>query len=49
VKTYTKPFHKGDHEALEVSDFRLARWKAGQVTAYEDDITRKLTPADFKK
>jgi branched-chain amino acid transport system substrate-binding protein len=49
VKTYTKPFTKADHEALEVSDFRLARWKAGQVTAYEDDITRKLTPADFKK
>lgn len=49
VKTYTQPFRKGDHEALEVSDFRLARWKGGQVTAYEDDITRKLAPADFKK
>lgn len=49
VKTYTHPFKKGDHEALEVSDFHLARWKNGQVTAYEDDITKKLTAADFKK
>lgn len=49
VKLYKKPFSKGDHEALGVEDFRLAKWKDGKVSAYEDAITKSLTSADFKK
>jgi branched-chain amino acid transport system substrate-binding protein len=49
VKLYQKPFSKGDHEALGVADFRLAKWKDGKVSAYEDGITRAFTAADFKK
>ena len=49
VKLYQKPFSKGDHEGLAVSDFHLAKWKDGKVTAYSDAITKTFTPADFKK
>ena len=49
VKLYQKPFAKGDHEALSVADFHLARWRDGKVAAYEDAITKALTPADYKK
>ena len=49
VKLYQKPFAKGDHEALSVADFHLARWRDGKVSAYEDAITKALTPADYKK
>lgn len=49
VKLYTKPFAKGDHEALGVQDFRLAKWRDGKVATYEDAVTKSLSPADFKK
>jgi len=49
IKLYQKPFAKGDHEALSVSDFHLARWRDGKVSAYADPITKAFTPADFKK
>lgn len=49
IKLYQKPFAKGDHEALSVADFHLAKWRDGRVTAYSDAITKALTPADFKK
>lgn len=49
VKTYQKPFAKTNHEALNVSDFRLGRWKDGRVVTLQDDITKSLAPADLKK
>jgi branched-chain amino acid transport system substrate-binding protein len=49
VKLYQKPFGKGDHEALGVADFHLAKWRDGKVTAYSDAITKAFTAADFKK
>jgi branched-chain amino acid transport system substrate-binding protein len=49
IKLYRKPFSKTEHDALSVSDFNLARWKDGKVTAYNDAITKSLTPADLKK
>jgi len=49
VKLYKKPFGKGDHEALGVADFHLAKWRDGKVTAHSDAITRTLTASDFKK
>lgn len=49
IKFYQKPFSKGDHEALSVSDFHLAKWRDGKVTAFSDAITKAFTPADFKK
>jgi branched-chain amino acid transport system substrate-binding protein len=49
IKLYQKPFAKGDHEALSVSDFHLAKWRDGKVTAYSDAITKAFAPADFKK
>lgn len=49
VKTYQKPFTKTNHEALDVSDFRLGRWKDGRVVTLQDDITKSLTPGDLKK
>lgn len=49
IKLYRKPFAKGDHEALSVDDFHLAKWRDGKVTAFSDAITKAFTPADFKK
>ena len=49
IKTYDKPFSKTNHEALNVSDFYLARWKGATPVRYEDAITQSLTPADLKK
>ena len=49
IKLYRKPFTKTEHDALSVSDFHLARWKDGKVTAYSDAITKAFTPADLKK
>ena len=49
VKLYQKPFAKGDHEALAVGDFHLAKWRDGKVSAYTDAITKSFIPADFKK
>ncbi|MBI5257859.1 MAG: ABC transporter substrate-binding protein [Burkholderiales bacterium] len=49
VKLYRKPFSKENHEALGVSDFHLARWKDGRVTAFRDDIAKAIVVADLKK
>ncbi len=49
IKTYNKPFAPGDHEGLGVADFRLARWKDGKVTDFQDAITQAMKPVDLKK
>jgi branched-chain amino acid transport system substrate-binding protein len=49
IKLYSKPFARGDHEALGVADFHLARWKDGKVSVYKDAVTQAITPADLKK
>lgn len=49
IKLYQKPFAKGDHEALSVQDFHLARWRDGKVSSYNDAITKSLGAADFRK
>jgi branched-chain amino acid transport system substrate-binding protein len=49
IKTYNKPFSKTDHEALNVSDFYLARWKDGTPVRYDDAIIKSITPADLKR
>lgn len=49
IKAYNKPFSKATHEALDVRDFYLARWKDGKVIRHEDEFTKALTAADLKK
>jgi branched-chain amino acid transport system substrate-binding protein len=49
IKTYDKPFNKTSHEALDVRDFYLARWKDGVVIRHEDAFLKGLTAADLKK
>ncbi|MDO9354485.1 MAG: ABC transporter substrate-binding protein, partial [Solirubrobacteraceae bacterium] len=49
IKTYNKPFSKSNHEALDVSDFYLARWKNGTPVRYDDAIVKSLTPALLKR
>ncbi len=49
IKAYNKPFSKAAHEALDVRDFYLARWKDGKVIRHEDEFTKALTAADLKK
>jgi len=49
IKAYDRPFTKTMHEALDVNDFHLARWKDGDVVRYEDAIVASLTSADLKK
>ena len=48
IKTYTKPFSAGNHEALTVKDFRLVRWVNGKVVSVDDATVKAITPADLK-
>ena len=48
MKTYNKPFSKTEREALTAKDYRWAHWKDGKLVAFEDDVIKSLTDADFK-
>ena len=49
IKLYKMPFSKTNHEALNVNDFHLGKWKDGKVTAFEDAASKSITSADLKK
>lgn len=49
MKTYTKPFSKTDHEGLTAGDLSFVRWSGDQLVQFSDNITKSLTPADFKR
>ena len=48
LKTYTRPFSRADHEALEAEDLRWTRWQSGRLVAYADEVTQAIQASDFK-
>jgi branched-chain amino acid transport system substrate-binding protein len=49
MKTYNKPFSKTNHEALTAADYKWVKWEDGKMAPYNDETTKSLKPADFKK
>ncbi|MFM0616320.1 ABC transporter substrate-binding protein [Paraburkholderia nemoris] len=49
LKTYDKPFSKGNHEALTAKDLVWVHWKDGKLVPYTDALVASLSPADFKQ
>jgi branched-chain amino acid transport system substrate-binding protein len=48
-KTYDKPFSKTQHEALTAGDLAFVKWSDDKLVPVADEVTKALTPADFKR